>query len=271
MKNFVLIIFFTVVFANINAQPHNNEVVSDSFGDKNYVNLQLEIENELIENLPETKFQIYNEWWQNILFLVYFIIFTLFYVKFNKEINVVFDAFLNKNTFNRIVISQNSSYNNILIVFNLLFLILISSLFFRILKDLTPYNDYPSLLFFVSILFFVFVFYMSKLIAARIWGFIFEDKSFFKIFQVNLKIANLIQSIFLLIILFIATYNANIEPHLVNFSFFVIIITFLIRAFNIFREFFSKGFLFLYLILYLCTVEILPVLLFYRYLLFGLQ
>lgn len=270
MKSFFLLTISLIIF-NISFSQNDTLPSVQKFGDEDYYEIQLQKQNVIFEKLPEPELKIFNSWWQNLLFIFYLSILAFFYTKFNSEINSIFKAFFNKSAFNRLNIAQNNIFNNILIVFNFLFFILVTTLFFRILQKLTPYNTYSKAILFSSIFTIIFIFYHIKLLSAGVWVYIFEDKTFFKDFYINLRIANFIQSIILLFVLFITTYNINIKENLIELSFLMILIVFIIRVFNILREFFSKGFLFLYLILYLCTVEILPVLLVYKYLLIGLQ
>ncbi|MBN2662720.1 MAG: DUF4271 domain-containing protein [Bacteroidales bacterium] len=270
MKNIVLIFVFFILPTKFFSQ-NNIDCSLNTFGAINYVDNQIELENLTYQNLPEPSFEFSSSWWQSVLFLSYLTILSFFYTKFNSEISTIFKAFFKKNIFNQLNVSQNTIFYNILVVFNFLFFILISTFFYRILRIQSPYNTYSSLLLYISIFSVLFLFYHIKLFSAFFWGFLFEKKDFFKDFYVNLRIANLIQSVMLLFVLFITTYNVSLKANLIDLAFFVIISSFLIRVFNVLQQFFSKGFLLFYLILYLCTVEILPVLLAYKYLLSGLQ
>lgn len=270
MKFFFLIFFFFILHVNVFSQ-NIIDIPANSFGDTNYVHNQSFVENQVFEELPEATLSFNKNWWQGILFLLYLIVLAFFYTKFQFEISTILKAFLNRNIFNQLNITQNTIFNNILIVFNFLFFILISTFFYRILHGQSPYTSYSSFLLFGTIFSVVFLFYHIKLLSAITWNFLFEKKDFFKDFYVNIRIANLIQSVMLLFVLFITTYNTNLKENLIDLAFFVIITAFVVRVFNVLRQFFSKGFLLFYLILYLCTVEILPVLLAYKYLLSGLQ
>jgi hypothetical protein len=66
------------------------------------------------------------------------------------------------------------------------------------------------------------------------------------------------------IVILIAYVQANAQTELMMFSFALLLITYLLRLFFGLHLLYKKGFLLFYTILYLCTIEILPLLLLYK-------
>ncbi len=271
MKNFFTIILLIFISTFVFSQDTKPQLTADTLGNTTFFSQQKTIENNYLESLPEPKFSINNNWWENGLFLLFLTILTIFYVKYTPEINLIFKSYINKNHYNQLKSTQNTIYNNTLTIFNFIFLIIISVIINIYIKDTEIAKKINDKLIFPIILTIVYIFYQFKLLSALTWSYLFEEKIFFKDYYNNIRISNFIQSIFLITTLFIVTYIPFLQGKLFKTTIFIISISFIIRSLNLMLNNLSKGFLFFYVLLYLCTVEILPVLLIFKHLITGLQ
>lgn len=142
------------------------------------------------------------------------------------------------------------------------------SLFIYLLTPyISPINNL-NFYFFIQILLFVFIFYMIKINLIKIIGYIFESEKESKDHILLIHIFNQIGGIFLLPVVFFSYYLYPSNSQIIIFtSLFFIIIIYLFKLFRVLLSSTNKSrFSKFYLFLYLCTLEIIPVLLVAKYL-----
>jgi len=104
-----------------------------------------------------------------------------------------------------------------------------------------------------------------KIFFAKIWSFIFENPNIFKIYMLSDNIYKFFPIVFLIVFLFLINFTFHFTSEIYLISFIFLAIYYLFTIFRMFQDFFYNRYTLLYLILYLCTVEILPVLALFTY------
>jgi len=258
VKKFISVFLFFIATFPLFAQ-NNNLITEGECGNSSFYEKELILQQQDIELVSNPKIEFSENWWQNFVFLIPLLVLTFLAVSFRSEIGLIFKSFFNQNIHKQLLGSQNNVFNNLIIVFNFLFFLIISAVisFYVFSERYFPALNYFFI--FVIVVISVVAFYYLKRLVISLWAYIFEEKSLISLYSNNLKIANSILSLLLMFFLFFVIYNPIIKLNFIYFTFAVVAIVFFIRVFNVLREFFAKGFLLFYLILYLCTIEILPV------------
>ncbi len=250
-------VLFSFIFCliSVSSFAQNNHIGNNKYIDSISKNIS-----QKIISLPQDNLVLNQNWGINILFILSFSIFTFFILKFYNEISLISKAFLNKSYFNQIKEQKNSIFNNLFSFFNIsLFIVLTLFIFSYFSQIKSPFeNNIPAFLQILYIFIIIVSFYFFLIISSNIWSFFFDEKEIAKIYITNLKIMNLILFSILLISLFFIFFNTKCNISCYGFIFFILLIVYSLRTFNLFRDFFEYRFSLFYLILYLCTIEILP-------------
>ena len=268
MKQLVIIIFFTSFFLQLNAQGQDSLKVSPTyfgyFGETNTVQI-LYSDYSVPENENE-KFNVSKDWPIILLTVLVFSFFIGISFSFSEELNLVVKSLFSKVFFREILSQQSTNVNNLLLLFNVLFFLSVTSVIFLYLSvNLSIRFIIDPVLAFLLIFVGVVVFYLVKQFFANIWAYVLDNKEFSSVYRLSVKISNVFLATFLLFFVFSSLFNPFCETICIKIAIVLVLIVFIIRLWRIFYEFFQQGFSLFYLILYLCTVEILPPLLVIKY------
>ncbi len=269
MKKFILIfVLLNAVFV-LQAQNLKNDTTTTTLkgdcGNKTFYEKNLKLEQNYFKSLPKPKLKFNNKWWKNIIFIIALLFITFLSVKFSEEITLIIKSFFNRIYMRHILTVQQNTLSNLLIIFNIFFFIISSIFFYFVLRQIVLPIKISDYILFFSVFSVLVLFFLLKLLSAKLWNFLFEDENFYPLFITNIRLSNSIESIFLLFFFFIIFFNPVFGLKWYVFGFLIFLIGFIIRSYNMIREYFNKGFLLFYLILYLCTVEIFPILLLLKF------
>ncbi|MBN2892380.1 MAG: DUF4271 domain-containing protein [Bacteroidales bacterium] len=268
MKKIIIILFLLSISLQFYAQKNDNNTpqnkIYDGFiGDKQAIDSSYA---ELLNvDLSKEEIIISKKWWVIFLLVVLFYFFIAVYYNFTDEFSSVFKSLFNAPFFRQTVTQQSSVVNSFILFLNILFFLSVSiilMLFFKN-KNIQIFNN--SVFTFSSILLVLVSYHFIKQLFAKIWAYVFEEKYLYSVYVVSMRIANVFMATFLLFFIFSAVFNPFCKEFCVFLSFLLILTVFILRVWRVFSEFFQYGFSLFYLILYLCTVEILPVLVVLRY------
>lgn len=244
MKRLFLIIILSITLASI-TYSQNNIL---EFGNKYFEKTSINNENKIFEISISTKELVLNFLVISILFFIS----TIFYKNY-KQIFTIFEALFDFKKVKFIINQKNYQIDNLLNVFNIAYFIIISSVFFYgiyYLKILNIKTIYVIILLFnlFSIIKFIFSNHLSLL-----------KKHFFQYYYKISKITNTINLLFLTIFGFLMIY---LPYEHISFSIkiyiFIMLVVSIIGRIQIIFKIADDIFLKLYFILYLCTLEILP-------------
>lgn len=269
MKRISLVILFFISFLTCFSQTpdelNEKKLNFNSIGDKTYIDSTY-AENFQSDTISE-KLIINSNWWHAVLAIIIFSFFVWIYYNYNNELNFSLKSMFSSVFFRQVQNIQSSVFNNFVIFLNIIFFVVFSlALFYFLNSNKSVSNlDISDLELYLFILLFIVGFYFIKLITAKIWTFIFDGKNFFKVYSISIKLANILASILLIFVVFIAIFNPFCNNFCLFTSFFIVVSVFILRLWRMLTDFFQQGFSFFYLILYLCTVEILPVLVVLKY------
>jgi hypothetical protein len=262
MKKFLTIILISLVFL-LKISASNTDSIPANKGQIGINKLNTLIINQQTNNTntENNNIKIYPNWWKNITLILILFLLSIFILKFSDEITYISKAFVNQTLASELFQNKNSIFKNILSLFNIISLILISYFLF-LYKNKT--ENLKSDIILIYIFAIIIAFFLAKTILSFIWSISTGEKNSFKIIFFYSKLANTILSFILTTAIFVLLINSNFNTNYFKIIIFIALGIYLIKYFNIFRDFFKQGFSFFYLILYLCTVEILPILIFIR-------
>ncbi len=224
-----------------------------AFTEKPYENLPRE------EGIPIVHYQ------NNTLFgicLVIFIFFTIIRVLFKNYLYLIINASRNYQTANTLFLEKNLRNLRGSILLNIFFFINISFFLFEYYNFLhiNHFKD-TTLVIYLQILIVILGIYFIKMIILFLIGFIFEGMSEAREYLNNIFVYNKNTAIFLLpITLSIPFVYFDFKPILFYTGLFIILIFFIYRLFRGCKILFRKHVSIFYMILYLCALEILPML-----------
>ena len=201
------------------------------------------------------------------LFLI-FVIILLTFIKYNfgKNIKESFLAFFNYRQSIRVFEERRDSDRQSSILSNIFFALVIGifvSMLFPFYGTNPLWGNYT-----LSILFFSVAVVLIYFVKACIWqilGGVFIVQNFSKVYIYNMFLFNRIVGyiIFPLVAIFPYIYEI-ITPFIVYSVFAIIVLSYFFKLWRIFKIFNEQNVGFFYFILYLCTFEILPLLLFIK-------
>ncbi|MCD4746894.1 MAG: DUF4271 domain-containing protein [Bacteroidales bacterium] len=198
------------------------------------------------------------DWILGILILCFFL-FALVQVLYKKRIKQIFKSFFIKRYTNQLIRDGNLFNERITINLFIIFVLTFSLLIFKSAEFFIrfPQNIVFNFILYLKILIIFFILWFIKILAVIFIGRIFKLENMSKEYLLNILIFNLISGIFLLPSLVLITYIQSTA-----IIYIVLIMIGLIILYRIIRGIFiglsCLNFSLLYLILYLCTLEILP-------------
>ncbi len=227
------------------------------FGNRHFLDSLQQSPSILAEN-KDFLLNFYPDWWNNLLFILAFAILAVFSLKFKDEITEIVKSFFVRSHFKQLLQQKSAVFSNLLIFFNVSFFILLSVFLFSYVKKF-PSQDVNHINYYIYVFAGISVFYLIKIAVANFLSKIVDLQGFSQIYSLNVRLSNVVGAIFLVFSLFIIFYNPVCNLTCYQSVVWTLVAIYLIRIFNLFREFFGSQFYLFYLILYLCTVEILPI------------
>ena len=260
---------------NLNNNKLNDTIALDTFyGIKNEGNLPFrkEIANSPKNKITEqvlfnpTKNKGFIDGWQTILLLMAFFLLSLTKAFANNRFKQSIRALINYGVAQEINREEKVFFHRGNILTTTIYLIT-SSLFIYHLKQVvdTTVLDEDNLLFYILIIVAIFFIYGIKFLFSKILFFVFNDSTLSSEYIFNVSLYNNLLGILLLPLLSIV-YFTTISFNSAVLYLFVpsIAIVFLMRVLRLIVIGNSKGISFLYIFLYICTLEILPLVVMYR-------
>lgn len=160
-------------------------------------------------------------------------------------------------------LKQTTSYSRlILLQFN--FLLIASLIIYDIVKYISEDNFFDNIIYYFSILGLVFIYHLFKILSLYFISLIFSRKHLFDLDN-WFKFTNSLGVISLPIILLFIFQSNSYKPTFYLTALIILSIVFLIFLIKNLRSAIVDKISFLYIILYLCTLEILPILLILQY------
>lgn len=198
------------------------------------------------------------------VFILCLILVAMARVLYSRRLSQVLKAFISPRSVNQISREGNISKESISFLFSAVFFISLSVFIYEALGFyfVDRFTYVPGYLLFALILSGLLLFYILKKGLIRIIGYIFHTKQETRDYQLNTLIFNIITGLFLLPVSFLIYYLPDYHANFVFiFSFVILAFTVIYRAIRSFLIGISLSkFSVFYLFVYLCIVEILPIL-----------
>lgn len=187
--------------------------------------------------------------------------------RYRKYLNLLFESIIFRISSNKILNEKNSQVQRLTIILDIIYVIAFSLTMDQIIKGLgffSPPQKLPFLVFVVFLGFFI-ILRLFRLIVFRLSAIFSNHKAFFKeLFNSSLLYTRSL-GLFLVPLVVLVTYSTGtINLILIYFSVFIIFIMLILRIISMFRVFIVGGFSIFYFILYLCALEILPLLVIWK-------
>jgi len=219
-------------------------------------------DNKLTEPIPHTR-QVY--FWQTTLLL--FALFLIAFVKAfsNNRFKQTAKALLNYSVSQEITREEKVFFHraNLMLVAN--YVIIVSLFIYYLLEQLNPSvlkNTSIILLLMLGVV----VLYCIKYLFSKILFFVFNSTSLSVEYIFNISLFNNLLGVLLLPSLFFIYFSDFQDDVIVNYiAIPSIFISFIMRVVRLFVLGNNKGISYLYIFLYICTLEILPLVVLYRF------
>lgn len=208
----------------------------------------------------------YNSDWMVGVLLFALILMAIVRFSFSKYLHKIFDSILNYQTASNLLSEKNMRNLRGSIFLNFLFFVNLALFLVQYAVYILSLNqDNNNFIFFLYSFLILVVVYSGKAIIIRLMGYIFGTIKESKEYLHTVFIYNKNLGVFLLPITlsvpFIALYAT---PMLLNFGLFITLVFYLFRLFRGFKILFRQHVSIFYMILYLCALEILPLLMIYK-------
>ena len=212
--------------------------------------------------LPNENIKNHNDWTLIPLLLGFFVLTSILTI-YRKYLGQLFHKIFHRFSTARNQKEKSIPYQRLTIILDFLFVISLALLIDQVVKKLELYSPperFPFLIFIIFCAFLTslrvvrwFIFKLSALFA--------DKKSFFNELYSNSNLYTRSLGVFLLPTVFFITYTTGfISTLLIYLSVLLTIIVLIFRLIRIFKVFVVSGFSILYFILYLCALEIAPLL-----------
>jgi hypothetical protein len=218
-----------------------------------------------INMLPLKRDTISNDW---LLGLLIFISLLFLWVKifYKKYFNLLFGSLISYQTSLKLLRGKNIMTRRVSFVLNFIYSIVLALFILRILKfyeiKILKFNTFETLLFLINL---IIIISIVRLLILNLVGIIFNSTQIFNEYIHNNYIINKNLALFLFPLLIMQVYiNEKLQIIFIIAGISLVIISYIIRLYRGFQIIIKKDIFLFYLILYLCTLEILPVLLGYK-------
>ena len=205
-----------------------------------------------------------------VLGMILFIIILIVWIRlaFNKFITGIISAFLSYQISFKMFQQRNSVMKRAFFMLNSIYVIVLSLFIFETLRFYKlQILEFKGLVPFLVLTGIIVLVLLARFILLKLTGYIFDSGNIFAEYIHNVFLANKNLGLFLIpIVIGIAYLPYQLAKISVIIGIALIITTFLFRLVRGFQIIFRKDVFIFYLILYLCTLEILPLLLGYKFL-----
>ena len=214
-------------------------------------------------DFPEKFYTRYPSDWMIIVFILSLVIFGWIYAFFRKHIFSIFNASYDEKISFKIKEEKHTITERILFLLNIIFVVNFSMLVYELMvfKGFYLFDQTGVALYGIIVAMLVII-YLFKYLFYHFAGFVFNYLKEATLFLHNIFLFNKILGLILFPIVIIIPFTTdNFARYLLIIGCFIFVISFLFRLFRIFQLSIKINFSGFYLILYLCTLEILPLLL----------
>jgi hypothetical protein len=204
------------------------------------------------------------------LIITSFVLLAWVKISFGKYLNQLFRALINYSDEAKLYSDHNTMIDRLYLFLNTNFIIMGGLFIYYFLKHAGKeiFSMSPNILL-ISCLGTIICIYIYRYIINKIFGFVFYQKQVFNEYLHSAFIYYKAMGLFLLpIILLIYIVSEKYRIGLLTIGTIIIFLLYFINVFKATRIMLQKGILLFYWILYLCTVEFLPIILIYKYLSF---
>jgi hypothetical protein len=214
---------------------------------------------------PVKRDTLSNDW---LLGLFIFITLLFLWVKifYKKYFNLLFGSLISYQTSLKLLKGKNIMTRRVSFVLNFIYSIVLALFILRILEffqiKIFKFNTFETLLFLINL---IIIISIVRLLILNLVGIIFNSTQIFNEYIHNNYIINKNLALFLFPLLIIQVYiNEKLKIIFIITGISLIILSYIIRLYRGFQIIIKKDIFLFYLILYLCTLEILPLLLGYK-------
>ncbi len=201
-----------------------------------------------------------------IFILLAFSIFAFLQHMFPKFLSKIVVAIYSNYMFQVIKRDFSPNFKKAATGFTILYLLNLSIFIYELVLFFNAESNVRYLRYFLMFLLFVFVYFIVKQYLIKLLGYMLNIQdialAYLKYFEISIHISGIFLMISILLIPYIA---ASVQPFFVYFSILVFFFLYVYRLVRSVLIIVKKDFSIFYMILYLCTLEILPLLLLYKY------
>lgn len=235
-------------------------------GSFNYTDSTLKLDTRKYVNRNQIKIRKNPNQWVVYIFLIIVLLYVIIKNVYNKTLSIVFQAYWNDRAINQFTRDDNFFKLRNTMLYFLLFAMVYGMLIKYFLNNFgveIKSNELEEYLFITG---FTMLFYISKFILMKLAGYVFSIQKLMSGYLSIISISNFIYSIIIIPLLVLYHYMPN---YFENWVFYLILILF---CFNTVYKYLRTGSFILnnfqfpkfYLFLYLCSLEIMPLLIIYK-------
>ena len=204
--------------------------------------------------------------WLMVLLLSVLLLFAFVKVYFKSKIKIYSQAIVSYQSFNKMYKEQNTIHVKLALLLSLIYNINFSLILYYSLIKFIPLNHQdPGLFLFLGILGFVIAFTLFLISLNKLLSFFFEVHQLIKEIIYNYLFTNRILGLLLLPIVLTYPYLPEFLANILLFSTWgILAFSFIFRWFRAFIISFKYRVSYFYMILYLCVLEIIPLIFFTR-------
>ncbi len=259
---------------NILQAANTTKELDTTFGINNDVNIPVRVVNvQLQESQPENKSSSKHEQhhtkiasWQTLLLL--FCLFLVAFVKAfsNSRFKQSTKALFSYSVAQEITREEKVFFHRANLIFTTICIITSSLLIGQINLTIQPFSYENSPLYFLTIAGFITVMFCVKFLFSKILFFVFNDSSISTEYTFNIALFNSFFGISLLPVITIVYFTTLDFTTILTYIALPLLIIFLVmRVVRLFTIGISKGVSYIYIFLYICTLEILPLVVLFRF------
>jgi hypothetical protein len=215
---------------------------------------------------PKKRYEISNDWFLG-LFLFITLLFLWVKIFYKKYFNLLFSSLLSYQLSIKLLREKNVMIKRISFVLNFIYVIVLSAFILKILEQyhikIFGFNTFETLLIIINT---VIIISVARILLLKLVGFIFDSTQIFNEYIHNNYVINKNLGLILFPLLIAQVYiSEKLKVIFIIAGISLILISYIIRLYRGFQIIIKKDIFLFYLILYLCTLEILPLLLGYKF------
>lgn len=218
--------------------------------------------------LPHNPVKQVNTDWITIILLLALVLFATVRMGWTKYLGNLFQSVVNYSTANRMFREQNYSFQHGAFRLDIYFYLVFSVFLFQVIRFLRIDGSFYNFRLYILVLAGVWIFFLAKKFLYKATGFIFENSDETSEFLFNLDNHVRVTGLLLFPVVAIISFSPFNNPEiLVYFGILIASAVYFLLLFRGFMILLKKQFSIIYLFLYFCTLEILPLVLVYKFLL----